>query len=255
MLCQPRKKPCKSSPLSEPPQLTGRAGLTQPQGEQPRQQQRRAERSPLDEKRDSYDAAHADAPKRLQTRQDPSRPVDEQTKPQPTPESDHRHGHPQALVDHVPKALPETLALPHIRPRLQSPLDLVGHTGQSSSSQPIDLAKLEPRWRAVVASVAMSLWLLLAMMGLFKLVVASLMLWIPFRTDSAVASLAEEDGSEGEDEGGTKTLGGPPRAPHPRLPLPPHPRRRGPHGSPAAPSPARVRRSASRVLARARVHP
>lgn len=102
--------------------------------------------------------------------------------------------------------------------------------------------------------MAMSLWLLLAVMGLFKLVVASLMLWIPFREDRAMVSLAEEDGSEGEDEGGTKTLGGPPRAPHPKLPVSPRPRRRGPHGSPGAPSPARVRRRASRVHARARVH-
>ncbi|MGA9284430.1 MAG: hypothetical protein WBV85_03220 [Solirubrobacteraceae bacterium] len=100
----------------------------------------------------------------------------------------------------------------------------------------------------------MSLWLLLALMGLFKLVVASLMLWIPFRRDSATMALAEEDGSEGEDEGGTKTLPGSPREPHPRLPVPPRPRR-GPHGSPALPSPARVRKRVSRVHARARVQP
>ena len=96
--------------------------------------------------------------------------------------------------------------------------------------------------------MAMSLWLLLALMGLFKLVVASLMLWIPFRRDSAMMALAEEDGSEGEDEGGTKTLPGSPREPHPRLPLAPRPRR-GPHGSPASPSPARVRKRTSRVHA------
>ena len=110
---------------------------------------------------------------------------------------------------------------------------------------------------AVVASEAMSLWLLLALMGLFKLAVASLMLWIPFRADSALVSVADEDSSDGEDEGGTKTLPGSPRAPHPRLPLPPRPRR-GPHGSPALPSPPRVRGmrgSDSRVRARARVHP
>lgn len=100
----------------------------------------------------------------------------------------------------------------------------------------------------------MSLWLLLALMGLFKLAVASLMLWIPFRTDSAMVSVAEEDGSDGEDEGGTKTLPGSPRAPHPRLPLSPRPRR-GPHGSPALPSPPRVRGSLPRVPARTRVLP
>jgi hypothetical protein len=100
----------------------------------------------------------------------------------------------------------------------------------------------------------MSLWVLLALMGLFKLVVASLMLWIPFRADSAMVSLVDEDDSEGEDEGGAKTLQGAPKEPHPRRPLSPRPRR-GPHGSPALPSPARVRRRASRVHARARVHP
>ena len=104
--------------------------------------------------------------------------------------------------------------------------------------------------------MAMSLWLLLALMGLFKLVVASLMLWIPFRRDSAMAAVADKDDPGGEDEGGTKTLPGSPREPHPRLPVPPRPRR-GPHGSPALPSPARVRgrSSRSRVHARARVKP
>jgi hypothetical protein len=98
----------------------------------------------------------------------------------------------------------------------------------------------------------MSLWLLLVLMGLLKLVVASLMLWIPFRSDSAMIALAEEDGSEADDEGGTKVLPGSPDEPHPRLPLPRRPRR-GPHGSPAPPSPARARLPARRVLARARV--
>lgn len=100
----------------------------------------------------------------------------------------------------------------------------------------------------------MSLWLLLALMGMFKLTVASLMLWIPFRRDSATVALAEKEDSEGEDEGGTKTLPGSPREPHPRLPLAPRPRR-GPHGSPASPSPARVRKRTSRVHARARIQP
>ncbi|MGA7705123.1 MAG: hypothetical protein WB998_09540, partial [Solirubrobacteraceae bacterium] len=64
----------------------------------------------------------------------------------------------------------------------------------------------------------MSLWVLLAAMGLFKLVVATLMLWVPFHADSAMVSLAEDDGG-GEDEGGTKTVPGSPREPHPRRPL------------------------------------
>ena len=102
--------------------------------------------------------------------------------------------------------------------------------------------------------MAMSLWVLLVLVGLFKLAVASLMLWIPFRKDSALVALAEKEDPEGEDDGGTKTLPGSPREPHPRLPVPPRPRR-GPHGSPALPSPARVRRRPSRVHARARVQP
>jgi hypothetical protein len=98
----------------------------------------------------------------------------------------------------------------------------------------------------------MSLWLLLALMGLIKLVVASLMLWLPFRSDSAMVALEDDGHSEPEDDGGTKTLPGSPNEPHPRLPLPDRPRR-GPHGSPSPPSPARVRTHARRVLARARV--
>jgi hypothetical protein len=84
----------------------------------------------------------------------------------------------------------------------------------------------------------MSLWLLLALMGLIKLVAASLMLWIPFRSDSAMMALAEEDSSEADDEGGSKALPGSPDDPHPRLP-PAHRPRRGPHGSPSPHSPAR----------------
>jgi hypothetical protein len=98
----------------------------------------------------------------------------------------------------------------------------------------------------------MSLWLLFALLGLIKLVVASLMLWLPFRSDSAVVALADDDRSEPDDEGGTKALPGSPNEPHPKLPLPHRPRR-GPHGSPSPPSPARVRTHPRRVLARARV--
>jgi hypothetical protein len=95
----------------------------------------------------------------------------------------------------------------------------------------------------------MSLWLLLALMGLVKLVVASLMLWIPFRSDSAMMALEDEGPSKPEDEGGTKVPPTSPREPHPRLPLPHRPRR-GPHGSASPPPPARVRRGERRVIAR-----
>jgi hypothetical protein len=95
----------------------------------------------------------------------------------------------------------------------------------------------------------MSLWLLLALMGLVKLVAASLMLWIPFRSDSAMMTFEDEGGAEPEDEGGTKVSPGSPKEPHPRQPLPRGPRR-GPHGSSSSRSPARVRRRARRVVAR-----
>jgi hypothetical protein len=105
-------------------------------------------------------------------------------------------------------------------------------------------------WPAVVASKTMSLWLLLALVGLVKLVVASLMLWLPFRSDSAMLAREDDGRSESDDEGGTKMLPGSPSEPHPRLPLPNRPRR-GPHGSPSPPSPARVRTGVRRVIAHA----
>ncbi|HTB49846.1 MAG TPA: hypothetical protein VK701_02630 [Solirubrobacteraceae bacterium] len=98
----------------------------------------------------------------------------------------------------------------------------------------------------------MSLWLLLGLIGLVKLVIASLMVWIPIRSDSAMNVLEDQGPPEsdtGEDEGGSKTRVGSPAGPHPRLPLPHRPRR-GPHGSPSAPSPPRVRTPSRRVVAR-----
>jgi hypothetical protein len=94
----------------------------------------------------------------------------------------------------------------------------------------------------------MPLWLLLTLMGLIKLLVASLMLWLPFRSDTAMSAL-EDDSSDSDEDGGSKTLPGTPTEPHPKLPLPHRPRR-GPHGSPAPPAPARVRTTAQRVVAR-----
>jgi hypothetical protein len=91
----------------------------------------------------------------------------------------------------------------------------------------------------------MSLWLLLMLMGLIKLVAASLMLWLALRSDAAVSALEDEERSEADEDGGSKTLQGAPREPHPKLPLPHRPRR-GPHGSPLPSSPARARRGATR---------
>jgi hypothetical protein len=94
----------------------------------------------------------------------------------------------------------------------------------------------------------MSLWLLLALVGLIKLLVASLMLWLPFRSDAAMNAVEDETHLDSDDDGGTKTLPTTPSEPHPRLPLRPGPRR-GPHGLPPS-SPARVRTRARRVVAR-----
>jgi hypothetical protein len=94
----------------------------------------------------------------------------------------------------------------------------------------------------------MSLWVVIVLLGLVKLPVAALMLWIPFRDDQAVgvgsAADAHDDG-ESEDDGGSMALGASPRDPHPRSPRP-RPRRRGPHGSNTMPSPSplRIRRQA-----------
>jgi hypothetical protein len=95
----------------------------------------------------------------------------------------------------------------------------------------------------------MALWLLLTLMGLIKLLVASLMLWLPFRSDAAMSALEDENRSDSDDEGGSKKFPGSPTEPHPRLPLPRRPRR-GPHGSPSPSPPARVRANAKRVIAR-----
>jgi hypothetical protein len=100
----------------------------------------------------------------------------------------------------------------------------------------------------------MSLLLLLGLLALVKIVIASLMVWIPMRSDSAMSALADRSGPDepdaGEDEGGSKTFAGSPAEPHPRLPSPHRPSRRGPHGSPSVPSPPRVRKPQRRVVAR-----
>jgi hypothetical protein len=95
----------------------------------------------------------------------------------------------------------------------------------------------------------MPLWLwIMLLAALVKLPIAGLMLWIPFRDDEAMTSSDVSDSSE--EDGGSKSLPGGPLDPHPRAPLPRKPRR-GPHGSPAPPSPPRVRtqvRSTRRVV-------
>ncbi len=89
----------------------------------------------------------------------------------------------------------------------------------------------------------MSLWLLIVLLGLIKLPIAALMLWIPFRDDAAVRTVDTQDSAE--DDGGSRALPAGPLDPHPHRPLPDRPpRRRGPHGSGPPPAPPRVRTTA-----------
>lgn len=88
----------------------------------------------------------------------------------------------------------------------------------------------------------MSTWVwIVLLVGLIKLPLAGLMLWIPFRYDEAMRVPDVPDSSE--EDGGSEALPGGPLDPHPRTPLPRTPRR-GPHGSPSPRSPPRSRRPA-----------
>lgn len=94
----------------------------------------------------------------------------------------------------------------------------------------------------------MSIWVIIVVFAAIKVPLAALMLWIPFRSDSALQDDEPGDATDGKDDGGIKDGDGPPRGPHPRSPRR-WPRRRGPHGSPS--SPARFRRG-PRLLPRRR---
>jgi hypothetical protein len=88
----------------------------------------------------------------------------------------------------------------------------------------------------------MSLWLIMLILMAIKLPLAALMLWLPFRGDDAIGPVNVTDPAD--DDGGSPALPAGPLNPHPRPTSPrPFPRlpRRGPHGSPAPPSPRRVR--------------
>lgn len=92
----------------------------------------------------------------------------------------------------------------------------------------------------------MQLWMLIVLMGLIKLPIAALMLWIPFRDDAALN--ATEPPGQSDDDGGTRVLPAGPPDPHPRRPLPSgrfrRSPRRGPHGGQPPPSPRRIRTAA-----------
>ena len=83
----------------------------------------------------------------------------------------------------------------------------------------------------------MGVWVVILVLGLIKLPLVGLLLWMPFRADPPV-----DDASDSQDDGGSKTLPGGPfdGRRHPRGPLPRAPRR-GPHGTPSPGPPERVR--------------
>jgi hypothetical protein len=86
----------------------------------------------------------------------------------------------------------------------------------------------------------MPLWVWLVLFAaIIKLPIAALLLWLPYRYDESMRTADAPDASD--EDGGSKALPGSPLDPHPRTPLPRHPRR-GPHGSPGPASPPRVRR-------------
>jgi hypothetical protein len=94
----------------------------------------------------------------------------------------------------------------------------------------------------------MSLWIVIGVLGFGKVVMASIMLWVTLRTDSA--KIVEEDGrSDAGDDGGSKVLQGTTKDPHPRRPMPHRPRR-GPHGSPSPDVPGRIRVGRTRAVSR-----
>jgi hypothetical protein len=79
--------------------------------------------------------------------------------------------------------------------------------------------------------------MVIVLVGLLKLPLVALLLWLPFRDDPLPVDLPD---SSSQDDGGSKVPPDPRRPRHPRSPLPRLPRR-GPHGGTPAASPARIR--------------
>lgn len=86
----------------------------------------------------------------------------------------------------------------------------------------------------------MRLWVLIVLVGLIKVPIAVLLLWFPMRSDEAMR-VVDQPGGADDDGGSAVDPGGGRPDPHHPLRGPRSPRRRGPHGSPALPSPPRVR--------------
>jgi hypothetical protein len=81
----------------------------------------------------------------------------------------------------------------------------------------------------------MSMWLVIALvLGLVKLPIAALMLWLPFRDDAALAAPPPSEASD--DDGGSRC-----EPAHPQPPPRGRPPQRGPRCGVASRAPARVR--------------
>jgi len=97
---------------------------------------------------------------------------------------------------------------------------------------------------------------MLITLALVKLVAASMMLWLPFRDDSAVIAVHDPprsaEDSDDEEDGGSKVSREGSSDPHPRRPYPRRPRRGPPHGWPSPESPRRVRTRTAALCARSR---
>lgn len=157
--------------------------------------------------------------------------------------------HLAALPQHPPAGtLPPNSPGPSAQPSQTARLKPQPRTGHATAAD----AKKRFTGRRRASSIESMLWAVLVSLGLIKLVVASLMLWLPLRTDSAmVATDDRRPGSDSDGDGGSKVPDADPAGPHPgpRRPWPRRPRR-GPHGSPSPAAPPRVRRAAPRLPAR-----
>jgi hypothetical protein len=91
---------------------------------------------------------------------------------------------------------------------------------------------------------------ILLLLGVIKLPIAALMLWLPFRNDEALRS---GDAPASDEDGGSAALPAGPLDPRPRAPGPHPPRRRPPgHGSSARRRAGRRRASTARGRPRLR---
>jgi hypothetical protein len=81
----------------------------------------------------------------------------------------------------------------------------------------------------------MAIWVFIVLIVMVKVPIAALMLWMPFRNDSAMSVPAQDaDGESGDEDGGGQD---PPGGSRPRAPRP----RRGPHQELPPPPPPRMR--------------